>query len=87
VWAPNARWVSVVGDFNDWSRSANPMRWDDTGIWQVFVPGAKDGQHYKYIVISHHGWEQWKIDPVRIFRRGSAAHCVHRVAARQLRMD
>ncbi|HEV8147941.1 MAG TPA: 1,4-alpha-glucan branching protein GlgB [Bryobacteraceae bacterium] len=67
VWAPNARWVSVVGDFNDWSRSANPMRWDDTGIWQVFVPGAKDGQHYKYIVISHHGWEQWKIDPYAFF--------------------
>ncbi|WP_430910236.1 1,4-alpha-glucan branching protein GlgB [Methylobacterium sp. sgz302541] len=49
VWAPNARRVSVVGDFNDWDGRRHPMRlWRDGGIWELFIPGLKAGGHYKY---------------------------------------
>ncbi len=49
VWAPNARYVSVVGDFNDWSSAADPLvPVDATGIWEGVVEGATVGQHYKY---------------------------------------
>ncbi len=50
VWAPNASAVSVIGDFNFWNPDADPMdvRWDSSGIWEVFIPGASQGQTYKY---------------------------------------
>jgi 1,4-alpha-glucan branching enzyme len=49
VWAPNARYVSVVGDFNDWSSAADPLApVDETGIWAGDVEGATTGQRYKY---------------------------------------
>jgi 1,4-alpha-glucan branching enzyme len=49
VWAPNARYVSVVGDFNDWSSTADPLTpVDATGIWEGVVEGATAGQRYKY---------------------------------------
>jgi 1,4-alpha-glucan branching enzyme len=49
VWAPNARYVSVVGDFNDWSSTADPLTpVDATGIWEGVVEGATTGQRYKY---------------------------------------
>jgi 1,4-alpha-glucan branching enzyme len=43
VWAPNAKAVSVIGNFNDWSDSKNRMnpRWDESGIWEVFIPGCR----------------------------------------------
>jgi 1,4-alpha-glucan branching enzyme len=50
VWAPNAERVAVIGDFNYWnpdSHLLNP-RWDGSGIWEGFVPGAQNGQCYKY---------------------------------------
>ncbi|GEP02618.1 1,4-alpha-glucan branching protein GlgB [Methylobacterium oxalidis] len=51
VWAPNARRVSVVGEFNDWDGRRHPMRlWQDGGIWELFVPGLKAGATYKYEV-------------------------------------
>ncbi len=45
VWAPNAKSVSVVGDFNDWSRDSHLMRprTDETGIWELFIPGVPAG--------------------------------------------
>src|SRR5690606_4168583 len=44
VWAPNARGVHVVGDFNQWDNSAHPMRvLGDTGVWELFVPGVGEG--------------------------------------------
>jgi 1,4-alpha-glucan branching enzyme len=67
VWAPNAGYVSVVGDFNDWNRLSHPMQWHEGGVWELFVPGLAQGAHYKYAVISHHGWEQWKADPYGFF--------------------
>ena len=49
VWAPNARYVSVIGDFNRWDPSAHPLQpVDSTGIWEGIVDGASAGQHYKY---------------------------------------
>jgi len=49
VWAPNANSVSVVGDFNDWDPTADPLSpVDGTGIWEGIVDGATVGQRYKY---------------------------------------
>ena len=53
VWAPNAERVSVVGDFNDWDRDANPMHARGaSGIWEAFVPSLARGATYKYHVVS-----------------------------------
>jgi 1,4-alpha-glucan branching enzyme len=65
VWAPTARWVSVVGDFNGWEAAANPMRpVDSSGIWECFVPNIGPGALYKYAIFSrlHHYWVE-KADP------------------------
>jgi 1,4-alpha-glucan branching enzyme len=49
VWAPNASRVSVVGDFNIWDGRRHPMRRrGPTGVWEIFVPGLRDGSTYKY---------------------------------------
>jgi 1,4-alpha-glucan branching enzyme len=66
VWAPNARKVSVIGDFNGWDRKAHPLsaRLDGSGIWEGFVPGVGQGTVYKYHVTSrHHGKHLEKADP------------------------
>ncbi|MGH9168786.1 MAG: GlgB N-terminal domain-containing protein, partial [Acidimicrobiia bacterium] len=55
VWAPNARSVSLVGDFNGWDRERDLLRPTDSGIWEGFVPGVGQGQVYKYALVSHHG--------------------------------
>ncbi|MDH3719604.1 MAG: 1,4-alpha-glucan branching enzyme, partial [Planctomycetota bacterium] len=55
VWAPNARGVSVVGDFNDWDGRRNPMhKLIPSGIWELFIPELKEGAHYKYQVETGH---------------------------------
>ncbi len=49
VWAPNARWVSVIGDFNNWDIRANPLRRrGEGGIWELFIPRVAVGARYKY---------------------------------------
>jgi 1,4-alpha-glucan branching enzyme len=65
VWAPNAKNVSVIGDFNNWIKMANPMksRPDESGIWEVFIPEAKQGSLYKYFIQSNSGYEAEKGDP------------------------
>ena len=50
VWAPHAREVSVVGDFNGWDGYAHPMWRRDDEIWVTFIPGLKNGDIYKYRV-------------------------------------
>ena len=51
VWAPNANEVHVVGDFNNWNRSANPLQVKGgSGIWEGFVPGVGSGSVYKYFI-------------------------------------
>ncbi len=54
VWAPNAKEVSVVGDFNGWDPEKHKLaaRWDGTGIWEGFIPGLKSGIIYKYHIKS-----------------------------------
>ncbi len=53
VWAPNARAVSVIGDFNGWDRERHPLKAKgDSGIWEGFVPGVGQGQIYKYHIAS-----------------------------------
>ena len=64
VWAPNAKSVSVIGEFNGWDTQANPMtKAGPIGVWEVFVPGALIGQLYKYFIIGMHGEELFKSDP------------------------
>ena len=55
VFAPNARRVSVVGDFNHWDGRRHAMRVRGNGFWEIFVPGAKAGDHYKYEIVGPHG--------------------------------
>ncbi|WP_343115571.1 1,4-alpha-glucan branching protein GlgB [Ostreiculturibacter nitratireducens] len=56
VWAPNARRVSVVGDFNHWNGIANPMRLRGaTGVWEIFLPGVREGAAYKYEILGADG--------------------------------
>jgi 1,4-alpha-glucan branching enzyme len=64
VWAPNALVVSVTGDFNDWDTRRHPMRLRNAGVWEIFIPGAKEGDSYKYFVRSKfYGHAQLKADP------------------------
>tara|TARA_R110002049_G_scaffold199884_2_gene370357 strand:- start:2977 stop:4872 length:1896 start_codon:yes stop_codon:yes gene_type:complete len=66
VWAPSARSVSVVGDFNNWYEADHQLnvRWDGSGIWEGFVPELGQGTLYKYIVhSSNHGVVTEKADP------------------------
>ena len=56
VWAPNARRVSVVGDFNHWDGRMHPMRSrDSSGVWELFIPGLGEGLVYKFEVLSRLG--------------------------------
>lgn len=65
VWAPNAKAVSVIGNFNDWNDTKTRMnpRWDESGIWEVFVPGLQKGEVYKYAIHSNTGDYLEKADP------------------------
>ncbi len=56
VWAPSAKAVSVIGDFNYWIEGEHPLnvRWDGSGIWEGFIPGVEKGTRYKYKIHSHH---------------------------------
>ncbi|MGX1930677.1 1,4-alpha-glucan branching protein GlgB [Flagellimonas sp. 2504JD4-2] len=66
VWAPSAKSVSLVGDFNHWNSEEHKLmvRWDGSGIWEGFVPGVDKGTKYKYKIQSHHNdvWTE-KADP------------------------
>ena len=66
VWAPNARRVSVVGDFNAWDGRRHSMRRSGgSGVWEIFIPGVGDGQAYKYEIIGNDGQLlPQKADPV-----------------------
>jgi 1,4-alpha-glucan branching enzyme len=65
VWAPNARRVSVVGDFNSWDGRRHPMRRRvEAGIWELFVPRVAPGALYQYEVLGPHGLLPLKSDPV-----------------------
>lgn len=64
VWAPGARRVSLVGDFNYWDGRVNPMRsMGQSGIWELFVPGLKEGMKYKFEIKTQNGDILLKSDP------------------------
>jgi len=64
VWAPNARRVSVVGDFNQWDGRRNPMRsLGASGVWEIFIPDVGEGTHYKFELENVHGHIVLKTDP------------------------
>ncbi|NHF61245.1 1,4-alpha-glucan branching protein GlgB [Flavobacteriaceae bacterium TP-CH-4] len=66
VWAPTAKSVSVIGDFNYWLDHEHPLnvRWDESGIWEGFIPNVGKGEVYKYYIRSHnHGVATEKADP------------------------
>ncbi|MDY7000541.1 MAG: 1,4-alpha-glucan branching protein GlgB [Thermodesulfobacteriota bacterium] len=66
VWAPNAQYVSVVGDFNAWDRGTHPLkvRGDSSGIWEGFIPDVGQGSLYKYHIASRvNGYAVDKGDP------------------------
>jgi 1,4-alpha-glucan branching enzyme len=63
VFAPNARRVSVVGDFNFWDGRRHAMRVRGNGFWEIFIPGARVGDKYKYEILSPDGLMPLKSDP------------------------
>jgi 1,4-alpha-glucan branching enzyme len=65
VWAPNARSVSLVGDFNSWDGRLHPMRsLGGSGIWELFVPGIGEGAKYKFEIRTRDNRLRLKADPV-----------------------
>jgi 1,4-alpha-glucan branching enzyme len=70
VWAPNAQRVSVVGDFNGWDGRVNPMRkLLGSGVWELFLPGVKEGAHYKFEIRTQSGALLLKSDPFAFFNQ------------------
>ena len=69
VWAPNATQVSVIGNFNHWNAKAHPLqpRWDNSGVWEGFIPGFDRGELYKYHITGFHGRITVKGDPFACF--------------------
>jgi len=65
VWAPNAQYVAVIGNFNGWNRGSHPLyvRWDGSGIWEGFIPYVGNGETYKYYINSSTGEDLEKADP------------------------
>ncbi|HON11024.1 MAG TPA: 1,4-alpha-glucan branching protein GlgB [Chitinispirillaceae bacterium] len=70
VWAPNAKKVSVVGDFNHWNPETHPLaaRWDGSGIWEGFITGIDTGTLYKFHIDSNYnGYKANRGDPFAFF--------------------
>ena len=64
VWAPNAAEIFVIGEFNGWNETANPMKkLGDGGIWSCFIPGVEKNQMYKFLVVTPAGEKLYKADP------------------------
>lgn len=75
VWAPRAKFVSVIGSFNEWNTDATPMEKKDS-VWSVFVQGITEGVQYKYHIVGEDGSVQDKADPYAFYselRPGTAS--------------
>jgi 1,4-alpha-glucan branching enzyme len=84
VWAPNATRVSVVGDFNAWDGRRHVMRKRmDVGVWEIFVPGAAEGQDYKYELVGPDG----NLLPLKSDPYGFAAELRPNTASKIARTD
>ena len=82
VWAPAARAVSVVGDFNYWDGRMHPMRsLGSSGVWELFLPGVGAGARYKYEILAPDGEIRLKADPVAFADRGAAEDRLGRARA------
>lgn len=67
VWAPNAKSVSIVGDFNYWDGRINPMRsLGGSGVWELFIPGLKEGEKYKFEIRTQSHELRLKSDPMAL---------------------
>lgn len=68
LWAPKARLVNVVGEFNSWcSKDHNMTKMSDSGIWSIFIPGLGEGTLYKYEIHTHFGEIYLKADPYGVY--------------------
>ena len=66
VWAPHAKEVHVIGEFNGWDEQASPMyrvKPDGIGVWECFIPNASKGQMYKYLIHGSNDEKIYKADP------------------------
>ena len=84
VWAPNARDVSVIGDWNGWNAGADVLRprWDHSGIWEADVAAMRHGQTYKFAITTAGGARQDRADPFAV-----AAEVAPASASRAWRLD
>ena len=89
VWAPNARRVSVVGDFNAWDGRRHPMRKRiDSGLWEIFAPGIGEGAVYKFEIVGRRRRAAAAEGrSVRLRRRAAAVDRLGRRAHRQFSLD
>lgn len=69
VWAPNAKTISVIGNFNHWQKGKHMLnpRWDGSGIWEGFFDDIRHGEAYKYAIMSNTGESFDKADPFALF--------------------
>lgn len=69
VWAPNATYLSVVGNFNGWNQGSHALasRWDSSGIWEGWIPNVGVGEVYKYFIVSQNGQHLEKSDPFALW--------------------
>ena len=88
VWAPAARYVSVIGDFNGWDRGAHPLRpRGQSGVWEGFIPGLGEGALYKYFIASQfNGYGVEKADPFA-FEQETPPGTASRVRGLEYRWD
>ncbi len=76
VWAPNAKAISVIGDFNGWNPEAHQMKnLQNSGVWEVFVEGTKQYDNYKYKIISADDRELYKADPYAVHSETCGGTC------------
>lgn len=75
VWAPHAESVSVIGSFNDWNASANPLQSEENGMWGALVENSKEGDEYKYLLKTPAG-ELLRNDPYALKVTNSAGNSV-----------
>ena len=72
VWAPHAAAVAVIGEFNGWNETSHMMERlvePDMGIYELFVPEAKPGQLYKFLIYTPDGGKLYKADPYAAWQR------------------
>jgi 1,4-alpha-glucan branching enzyme len=69
VWAPNAEYVAVIGDWNGWDPGTNPLKLrGESGIWEGFIPGVEKGNRYKFHIASrYYGYREDKTDPFGVY--------------------